>query len=90
MRGDSGPVVNGRVYADPRFLPVVERYHRAHVDAHIHHRAVSVMLPKLSDWMPEAVLAANGHTEVESATSATTAPVVFGGDGWNPEQPGPR
>jgi ATP-dependent Zn protease len=84
MRGDSGPVVNGRVYADPRFLPVIEQYHQAHVDAHVNHRAVSVPLPKASDWMPELVLAANGHTEADATGPAASATPVGTGDGHAP------
>jgi ATP-dependent Zn protease len=79
MRGETGPVVNGRVYADPRFLPVIERYHQAHLDAHVSHQPVAVPLPRLSDWMPDLALAANGHGETEPA--ASTAPLRNGADG---------
>jgi cell division protease FtsH len=79
MRGEVGPVVNGRVYADQGFLPVIERYHQAHVDAHVHHQQVTVQLPRSSDWMTDLAVAANGHGETEPA--ASTAPLSNGADG---------
>jgi ATP-dependent Zn protease len=81
MLGEAGPVVNGRVYTDARFLPVIEQYHHAHVHAHLNHLPVSVPLPSWRDWMPEAVVAPNGHSEADAAAP----PVGIAGDGWNPE-----
>jgi ATP-dependent Zn protease len=81
MQGQVGPVVNGRMYADPRFLSVIEQYHQAHVNAHLNHSAVSVRLPTWSDWNPEAAVTPNGHAEAETAAPA----MGIAGDGWHPE-----
>ena len=79
MRGEIGPVVNGQVYAEQGFLPVIERYHQAHVHAHVNHQQVAVPLPRSSDWMTDLAVAANGQGETGPA--ASTAPLSNGADG---------
>jgi hypothetical protein len=45
LEGRQGPIVDGRIYADPAFAAELEIYHTAAVDAHRHHAAMSTPLP---------------------------------------------
>jgi cell division protease FtsH len=88
MGGETGPVVDGRVYADPRFLPVIEQYHRAHVDAHLRQLPVGVPLPGVADWIPESATSPDGYAG--SAWGAPAAMIAVAGDGWSPNVPSER
>jgi hypothetical protein len=86
MTGQTGPVVDGRVYADPRFLPVIEQYHQAHVDAHLRQLPVGKSLPGIPDWMPEVAIRPNGPVASEWGAPAPTLGLV-GDDGHRGYQP---
>ena len=86
MTGQSGPVVDGRVYADPRFLPLIEQYHQAHVDAHLRQLPVGMSLPGIPDWMPEVAIRPNGPIASEWGAPAPTLGLV-GDDGHRGYQP---
>jgi hypothetical protein len=87
MLGERGPVVDGRVYADARFLPVIEQYHQAHVDAHLRQLPVGASLPGVSDWMPEVAHVPDG--QFASGWGSPAATLGLSGE-WSPEVPPDR
>jgi cell division protease FtsH len=52
IEGRPGPLIDGRVYADPEFARVVEEYHAQAIAAHQGHGDFEIPLPRLSS---------NGH-----------------------------
>jgi ATP-dependent Zn protease len=45
IEGRQGPLIDGRIYADPSFLASAETYHSRALEAHVHHSGVDVPLP---------------------------------------------
>ena len=64
IKGEQGPLIDGRVYATPEFEGIAEAYHAEVLDAHGRHGKVEVPLPKLNghraDVGPLAPLAPRG------------------------------
>jgi hypothetical protein len=88
MTGGAGPVVDGRVYADPRFLPLIEEYHKAHLDSHLSQLPVGVSLPGVSDWIPESAFAPNGQAPTEWGTPVAEVGLIGeDGSGFHPNGP---
>ncbi len=48
IEGRPGPLIDGRVYADPEFARVVEEYHAQAISAHQGHGVFEIPLPKLN------------------------------------------
>ena len=48
IEGRPGPLIDGRVYADPEFARVVEEYHAQAISAHQGHGDFEIALPKLN------------------------------------------
>ena len=48
IEGRQGPLIDGRVYADPEFARVVEEYHAQAIAAHQGHGVFEIPLPKLN------------------------------------------
>ncbi|MEA2828361.1 MAG: cell division protease FtsH [Actinomycetota bacterium] len=48
IEGRAGPLIDGRVYADPEFARVVEEYHAQAISAHKGHGVFEIALPKLN------------------------------------------
>ena len=48
IEGRPGPLIDGRVYADPEFARVVEEYHAQAISAHQGHADFEIALPKLN------------------------------------------
>src|SRR5205085_2430036 len=48
IEGRPGPLIDGRVYADPEFARVVEEYHAQAISAHQGHGVFEIALPKLN------------------------------------------
>jgi hypothetical protein len=48
--GTRGPLVDGRMYHEPEFVELAERYHRDAVQAHRQHDAPALSLPAASVW----------------------------------------
>ncbi|MEA2685481.1 MAG: cell division protease FtsH, partial [Actinomycetota bacterium] len=48
IEGRAGPLIDGRVYADPEFARVVEEYHAQAISAHKGHGGFEIALPKLN------------------------------------------
>jgi len=65
IEGRQGPLLDGRAYHDPDFLPQAEAYHEIVMAAHHTHGQIDVPMPKL-----------NGQREVRDAESEVTALVV--------------
>ena len=80
-----GPLVDGRVYADPAFAQVLEDYHAEVVAAHRELRTISTPLPVPSRIDDEEVLAAlpvvagangNGHSPADDSRSPWAGPAI--------------
>ncbi|MEA2900275.1 MAG: cell division protease FtsH [Actinomycetota bacterium] len=48
IEGRAGPLIDGRVYADPEFARVVEEYHAQAISAHQGHGVFEIPLPRLN------------------------------------------
>ncbi|MFR9803840.1 AAA family ATPase [Pseudonocardia sp. RS010] len=49
LTGQEGPTVDGRIYADPEFLTLLEEYHAAAAGAHRAHAPVRLALPAIRE-----------------------------------------
>ena len=70
IEGRRGPLIDGRMYHEPEFLELAERYHRDAVIAHHAHAKPALELPRPHVWWHAEdeieVAAANGHEPVSS------------------------
>ena len=78
IEGRPGPLIDGRVYADPEFARVVEEYHAQAISAHQGHADFMIPLPRLNgqrraDGEPETVIIR------PDGTYAGPSPVVAAG-----------
>jgi cell division protease FtsH len=69
LERQQGPLVDGRVYADPEFLRELSEYHESAVAAHQAHGPVRVPLPAVARplWAPEAIEIPAGSTAASTA-----------------------
>jgi ATP-dependent Zn protease len=80
IEGTRGPLLDGRMYHEPEFLELAERYHRDAVVAHNAHDKPALALPKPSVWWhveeEDEPPYANGHAPVVATAAADVAPYV--------------
>ena len=78
IEGRRGPLIDGRMYHEPEFFELAERYHRDAVVAHVAHDKPVLALPKVSVWWhpPEddedEPPYANGHHPVGAVIDASS------------------
>jgi ATP-dependent Zn protease len=78
IQGTRGPLVDGRMYHEPEFLELAERYHRDAVVAHVAHDKPVLELPKPAVWWhvddeDEEPPYENGHVPI-AVNAAEVAP----------------
>jgi ATP-dependent Zn protease len=70
IEGRRGPLIDGRMYHEPEFAELAERYHRDAVVAHVDHARPALALPLPSVWWhaedEDEPPYANGHIPVAS------------------------
>jgi hypothetical protein len=81
VEGTRGPLLDGRMYREPEFLDLAERYHRDSVQAHRDHAVPQLQLPKPSVWWhaeepDEPPYEDNGHAPIVATAAADIAPYV--------------
>jgi cell division protease FtsH len=70
IEGRRGPFVDGRPYHLPGFLPMMETYHEAAVQAHQRHAKPEVTLPDVEELQYAPTWASNGDGEAHPALPA--------------------
>jgi hypothetical protein len=79
IEGQRGPLIDGRMYAEPEFLQLAERYHRDALNAHVGHAKVDLALPLPSVWWhPPAEEGdeppyTNGHIPITTGVDVASA-----------------
>ena len=79
IEGRRGPLLDGRMYHEPEFAEIAERYHRDALSAHRAHAQVELPLPTSAVWWhppddEDEPPYANGHHPVGSIIEASTPP----------------
>jgi ATP-dependent Zn protease len=73
INGTRGPLVDGRMYHEPEFIELAERYHRDAVVAHREHSKPALPLPLPTVWW-------HAEDEEEPPWAADREPVASGAD----------
>jgi hypothetical protein len=79
IEGHRGPLIDGRMYHEPEFGELAERYHRDALTAHRAHAQVELALPKAAVWWhppddEDEPPYGNGHHRIGSVIEASTPP----------------
>jgi len=91
MEHTVGPLVDGRPYADPEFLGMLEQYHQAAAVAHSSHGGVALPMPPapmLAPVVQGAVASLDGGSTLDGGSALDGGVGLDGGPGQN--GPGPN
>ncbi|AEV83006.1 ATPase [Actinoplanes sp. SE50] len=89
LEGRPGPLIDGTVYADDRFIAEVESYHRAALAAHRGHGRLSTALP--SRAVPEPLpVPVDGPADLPTGSEIWRRPDPVDANGATPEIPQQR